>query len=449
MKKIAIVYATYDGVVNSMCGVGVISRAFISCFEDVRRFFLKKNIDLALHLITPKLVPAALGYSQDILNESQKVTARTKGDIHYIINGTNGIEQFGNVDNWSIFSAAAANTTLEIAQRYDETLVYCVDPPYMYTSHYIDLQKGAYQNEKITSVLVLHSDVLCHHPEEPDMRRLAWEASSIKYACLKDSIRFARTSEYLMRHLSENYGIQQEKIISLQSGIDMNNKRYKPVQREEIVRKLKEYNIPLNKDLVFSVGRAVTYKGFDLLIQACGRLRKPAHLVFVAAPAQFPPANVYELQKLIKKYKVDCTPIFHLEFDLPSKICQWENTKIVAQLSRHEPFGLLPEEVRLWAKQKGPVILTSDVEGYVEQIEDGEDGFKVDIGNIATISEKIDYILSLPNDTITDIKKKGLARLLRDYDYRISIFKSILELLEIKDLKVQDFKNSLNYENLH
>ncbi len=421
-----------------MCGVGVISKTFIDCFEEVRRVFKDIKVDLSLHLITQALTDDALGYDENILKSSIKITRKSGGDVHFILNGSNGIEQFGNVDNWNVVSCNAGSKALEISQKYDEAIVIAVDTPFMYTPYYIDIQKKAYLNSNITSVLTLHSDVLSHHPEDPDIKRLAWESSAIKYACLKDSIKIAKTSKFLADHLSKHYMISSDKLLNLQSGINPKSPRYKSWKRRDILKKLDSYKIPLDKDLIFSVGRAVSYKGFDILIKAYAELKtKNSHLVFIASPYKTAPSNVEELKVLIEELGIECTPIFNLDLDLPQAICQWENTKIVAQLSRHEPFGLVPEEVRLWSGDKGPVILTSYCEGYIEQISDGVDGFTVDISEVNSVSKKIDDILSTESSKLKKIKQAGLKRALRDYDYKGSMINLIADVLKVKSKVLQ------------
>jgi hypothetical protein len=97
------------------------------------------------------------------------------------------------------------------------------------------------------------------------------------------------------------------------------------------------YNIPLDKKLIFSVGRAVEYKGFDLLLEVF-KNQEDASCVR-SFTLQNRSIFVEELEKIIK-IKLNCTPIFACDFQLPRYICQWHNTKIIAQLSRCEPFDL-------------------------------------------------------------------------------------------------------------
>lgn len=430
MKKVAAVYITYDGLVNTMCGVGVISRFFVNSFKGVRdKLYDEQGVQVDLHLISIALKNGALGYSNKVKKASIQTARMCGGQLHLIVNGTDGTEQFGKVENWKLASAAAANKSMEISTTYDKTIVFCVDIPFMYVPHYIEQQKEAFGAINIESIIVLHSDVLSHEAENPNIERLSWEASAIKYGCLRPSIKFAKTSNFLMNHLIKHYSINKHQIVPLQSGIDLEDSKYKYIDQKKIKKVLETRGIPTNKDLIFSVGRAVPYKGFEQLIEACSKIKHDAHLVFIASPYKFAPSNIEHLKELIKQYKISCTPIYQLDMDLPRFICQWKRTIICAQLSLHEPFGLVPEEVRIWAKNGGPVILTSGREGFVEQITDGIDGFSIKSRDANKIAERIDYIFDLSKKEIARIRQRGYFKAINEYNYQESIYNCLKSIL--------------------
>lgn len=443
MKKIAIIYCSYDGILNSYCGIGTVTQAFINSFTSVKNFFLQKQISLHLHLITPALVQESLGYDRSIENFSTRMANESGGGLHLIINGSDGLIPYGNHKNWQVVSHTCATKSLEIATNYDSTIVYCVDTPFMHTARLAGQQKKAFGVDNLKFIISLHSDALIHEPNDPSVERLSWEASAIKTAILNPNIFFASTSEFLKSHLAKEYGVTDDKFVPLQTGIYPPSPRYEAVTKEKIIRGLKTYNIPLNKNLIFSVGRAVQYKGFDLLIKAVASLKNNPHLVFIASPYKTEDSNVAELKLLLKKTKISSTPIFKLDFELPKLICQWENTKVVAQLSSCEPFGLIPEEVRLWTKNNGPVILASERDGYIEQITDGRDGFLINIDSFNKIGQKIDTILNLSTEKLAKVRKAGYKRALQQYDYRVSVFKSLNQLLNNNQFSLKEFKGTL------
>lgn len=443
MKKVAIIYSSYDGIINSYCGVGMVTQAFIESFSSIRNYYLQNEIDLQLHLVTPALLSNSLGFNSEFKDFSLQQAQSSNGSLHFITNDTDGSIPYGNRNNWQAISHTCASKILEIAAKYDQTIAYCVDTPFMHTPQLADQQKRAFDSKNIQFIITLHSDALIHEPNNPSIDRLAWEAAAIKNAIINPNIYFASTSVFLQQHLKKEYAVPSNKFLKLQTGVYPPSPRYKSVDKGIITQALQKYHIPLDRDLIFSVGRAVPYKGFDLLINAVAKSKKKPHLVFIASPYKKEDSNVNELQKLLVRTGISATPIFQLDFDLPKKICQWEKTKIVAQLSSYEPFGLVPEEVRLWAGNKGPVILASNRDGHKEQITDGVDGFLVNIDRTEDISQKIDDVLSLPAQILLEVRKLGFQRAMRYYDYRLSVFNSLNQLLTQGKLNPESFKQTL------
>ncbi len=446
MKKIAVVLTTYDGIVNSYCGIGTSCRSFVSAFPTIKDYFEKQGIKLSLHLITPALSKESLGYSEEIKSESVKLAKLCGGSVHYILNNTDGMVPYGNIENWKVASSSAASMVLDISENYDETIAFFVDTPFMQAPLLIEKQINAFNNKNITSVLFLESDVLIHEPENPNKERLEWESNSIKILSKSKTTKFADIGTFMTDHLKSVYGLKNENFVPLTLGINPQQDRFREYSEEEIKLVLEKYNIPQDKDIIFSVGRAVDYKGFDILIKSFSQIKSDAHLVFVASPYKTEMSCVNELSELIKETKISCTPVFDCDFYLPSVICQWKRTKIVAQLARYEPFGLVPEEARIWGKNGGPVVLASNRDGFIEQITDDKDGFLIDIEDDKKIAEKMDYILQMDKTKFEDVRKLGFKTFQEKYDFRVSLFKCVNSLTDTKsDKDAHNFISSLTY----
>ncbi len=446
MKKIAVILVTYDGIVNSYCGIGTSCRSFVYSFPTVKEYFNDLGIELNLHLITPALVKESLGYSEDIKNESVKIATLCGGSVHYILNDTDGMVPYGSIENWKAASSSAATMTVNIAEGYDETVAFFVDTPFMHSPLLIEKQIEALNAKKITSVLFLESDVLIHEPNNPNKERLEWESKSISTLAKSDTTKFADIGSFMTNHLKTFYKLDDNNFVPLKLGINPKQERFSLLTQSQIKKVLMKYNIPLDKDLVFSVGRAVDYKGFDILIKAFSQIKSDAHLVFVASPYKTEMSCVNELSKLIKETGISCTPVFDCDFYLPSVISQWKRTKIVAQLARYEPFGLVPEEVRIWAKNQGPVILASKRDGFLEQITDDKDGFLVDIEDTQVVAEKMDYILQLNKKDFENVRKLGFKTFQEKYDFRVSLLKCLSTVTQKLDsINIKNYISKLTY----
>jgi glycosyltransferase involved in cell wall biosynthesis len=86
--------------------------------------------------------------------------------------------------------------------------------------------------------------------------------------------------------------------------------------------------------------------------------------------------------------------------------------------SRQETFSNIPLEVALWARQRGPVVVTSRVGGFVDQIDDGINGFFIDITSCQNMAQTIQHVLELPETDHTMIRQQAYQRVVQRYDFR-------------------------------
>ena len=107
-------------------------------------------------------------------------------------------------------------------------------------------------------------------------------------------------------------------------------------------------------------------------------MRQRCHFVLISVPYindDYP--ALYD--RLIATHQIAATHIKFFTRDLPRALCQWPRTRMVAVPSQQETFSNIPLEVALWARHAGPVVVASRVGGFVDQIEDGVNGFFLDI----------------------------------------------------------------------
>lgn len=424
--KSAIVYVTYDGAVNSASGVGVVSRYFVDSMPEVASLIEDKfTSSLDFHVIAINLSEAADGYDEKIAQKTADVCNSLRGELHLIDNGLNGEKGYGSIDNWRIACENASEVINQISNDYEHITVYLVDTPFMCLPYYFKSNKSHGK----TFIIVPHSDTYSHFPDAIDDTRLAWERKSMRAVTNFENIYLAKTSGFLLRTLQTHHTIPTEKIVPLQTGLVPSSNRFTSADEVEIAKALNSRGIPLNRQLIFSVGRGVSYKGYTDLIESFSLLlpKYPdLHLVFIAPPHKNEVGITPELKDLIneKGITTHCTAIFELDMELPRLICQWKRTRIVAQLSHREPFGLVPEEVRLWAKERGPVVVASHLDGFIEQLTNGEDGFLVQPDDHSSVAATFANILDLPETELDRIRYNGLKRVLKDYDYTKEILKS-------------------------
>jgi glycosyltransferase involved in cell wall biosynthesis len=198
---------------------------------------------------------------------------------------------------------------------------------------------------------------------------------------------------------------------------------FNKLSRNKILSVLNKYNIPINKDIIFAFGRAAWVKGFDILLERLSSIHNKVHLVLVTAPFE---DKTNEYEKIIKRTNLRCILITQFTRELPIALSQYKRCKIVVCPSRDEPFSNIPLEVSLWANSQGPVMLTSNVGGFMEQIDNEKNGFIFDINSHEDLTKKIEFILQLSEEKLNSIRSSAYNKVVRERDF----FKNFRLLLD-------------------
>jgi glycosyltransferase involved in cell wall biosynthesis len=85
--------------------------------------------------------------------------------------------------------------------------------------------------------------------------------------------------------------------------------------------------------------------------------------------------------------------------------------------SRQETFSNIPLEAALWAREGGPVVVTSTAGGFVDQIEPGQTGFVVDIASCQEMARTLRQVLNLSDEAHATIRQQAYRRVVESYDF--------------------------------
>lgn len=428
MKKIAIVYMAHDGFTSLYTGVGTVARDFLLSFpqvcENLHRDF--KNLDFGLFVTTIKYNSACFGYSEDVKRITEEFVNKYK-NIHLVelINGSAGTKSYGSTDLWknACISAATFLYSLIELKDYDKIIVICVDTPFGQVANYFFDQ---YSYKNIEFVWLPQSTVLIHKIDSGLGKslqhnnyieeRFAWEKAIIDLAKRNKQVKIGFIGEYMKKHLLTEYKAQKNSLISIQNSLFFNRLKENVIAQEKIPFILKSLGVPLDRPLLFSFGRAEPYKGLDLVVKNSFKLieGKNYFVLILASPYFMDDPYVAELNELVKNRQRDIKIIYGLDFLTPHYIMQWRNTKILALLSRAEPFGLIPTESRFYRNSKLSLI-TSDLGGYQEQVVEGVDGFKTKLDD-KSINLKFGEVANLGVKQKAKMTKNGHDRVIKDYN---------------------------------
>ncbi len=144
-------------------------------------------------------------------------------------------------------------------------------------------------------------------------------------------------------------------------------------------------------------------------------INKEIHFVLVSVPFEIDPQ---EYEKVIKKSGVSYTLITEFTRTLPPALCQHEKCRILVCPSRGEPFSNIPMEAAVWGKDGGAIVLASDVDGFLEQISDGKNGFHFRCGDAKSLGKKINEILDLSQGKLTQIRRNAYRKVVKERGFK-------------------------------
>ncbi len=403
MKK-GIVFLTYDGYYNYTTGIGTQTKIFLRGLQEFHGNFEIEFGSFEVNLIVPKYDCSSNGFNRFDIDWANKVIRKTGGDVYTcdsVIDkpGTN----FWSTNNWMRICNSSAELIERLSCKYQSIIVLAIDPPFMHVPRLVEMGKEKLK-PVINHVILLYTSSFIHDSRRISFEKLGWEYSGLASSRLFNRIRVGEVGQFMKKHLIECYGVKPDTFVPYFSSIVFEDEKFKPLSNEDVSSILQRNRIPLNKPIIFAFGRAAREKGFDILIESLTHISIDAHLVLITTPFEISPEKY---KKLLAKLSIGYSHISRFSSDLPRALCQHAQCKLVVCPSRNEPLSNIPFEVSVWAQKRGPVILTSNVDGYIEQVEHGETGFLFDIKSRKDLTTKILNILSLPDEHLAQIRLRA------------------------------------------
>ncbi len=411
--KNGIFFLTFDGYYNFTSGIGTQTKTFLRGIEFHYEKYAEKYGDFEINLIVPTFDNTVYGFDQEHIDYANTIINKFGGSIYTCASvlDKDGAD-FWTVTNWEKMSTSAAEIILKESKKYKKCIVITIDPPFLHTPRYIYEQSKT--EVSIQCVIMLYTSSYIHD-QKLSYERLGWEYSGLASVREYKKIKIGNVCEYMHDHLLKFYAAEPSSFVPYPSSLTLEDIDFTKLDQPKILKILNKYQIPLDKDIIFSFGRSAWVKGFDILLKSLSHIKNRLYLVLVVT--QFEDSRISEYQKLIQEGGIECTLITEFTRELPKTLCQYERCKIVVCPSRNEPFSNIPLEVGLWAKDKGPVILASNIGGFMEQINDGENGFKFNINDQEDLTKKIELILGISEDRLRSIRLDAYNKVKKERDF--------------------------------
>ncbi|MBU4502364.1 MAG: glycosyltransferase [Nanoarchaeota archaeon] len=433
-KNIAVVYFSHDGISSLYTGVGTSGRDICLSMQEIRRSLNSSGYDVIFFPGTIRYTKEFHGYSLEVRDLVSKIAQTFGTEIIEVENGSGGTLSYGNVNYWIEASKNAAKEIDNISAAHDYVIALSSDTPFAGVA-----QRTTANN--ITHVWIPRSTAKIHsdfklREEDGSMgefmeTRVAWEDSAIKHANDNSNAYIGYIGEFVKNHLVSEYAVKEEALIEMRIGLYYPRlDTYKKAQGE-IKAKLIEKSIPINKNLLVSFARTEHYKGLDLVLKLGGYLEEKYNLVTVilTVPYSMDDPYIRTLENIREAYTKDAQILYGHDFITPHYLMQWENTRIIAVLSRQEPTGLVPNECRYY-KNPNAQLLISNKDGLPERVTDGVDGFICDIDNMENIKEKAEEVVRLSKEKKEQICTNGYQTVTERYDLPTNMENMLKTLLD-------------------
>ena len=425
----AIFYLTFNGIFNNTNGLGTQTKLLLDGFDFFKKEFEKDYGDIKLNIITPKYNKNFPSYSSYDDKYSKNKIKKVGGKI-FICKNSKEIKNFWTTNYWHTLSKEASEIIRKEARKYSEVLVVCIDMPFLQTPIYF--YKSDPKIDNIKWILCPYSSSYIHDKDCLNQKRIEWENVSLSYVKSNKNVYVAKVCNFLKEHFVKNYGIPSNRFISYESSLFLQSNDFNKLSEKQIKNILLKYKIPLDKKIIFSFGRAVWIKGLDILINSIPYIKEKIHIVIIAVSPPGEKSEYKNYKKILNSQKSSFTLIPNFSRLLPQALCQWNNTKVVVCPSRGEPFSNIPLEVSIWAKDKGPIVLTSNIEGYLEQIINSHNGYLFNVDSSKDLADKINYILSIQDSKLKDIKQKAYKKVIKERDFFKNFMKTLKEIWAFK-----------------
>ncbi|WP_310728626.1 glycosyltransferase family 4 protein [Streptomyces sp. N2A] len=419
-KKLGIIICAHDGISSIYGGVGAATDAYFESIAQLQRE-LHAEYEIRAWAITPRIADSNAGFSRAQLQKIRHICQETGGDVLECCHVSDGVDQYGDARNWAVTSPTAALLAYQVLKEYkpDDAVVIAECTPFAKTPTI--LRRHVDFDINLHAVWLPHSTTLIEERGRYSTARLNFELNAVRSINAAPGLFVGYIGSYMRDHLERDYGVQPTKLTPMLNGIA--EKAVPVYPQDEIRSALLQRSIPVDKSIIFSFGRGMPYKGFDIFMRAARELDElDCHFVLQAAVPSMDFPIVADLKEL---QNPNITLLFDLDFALPRQLMQWDKTELVAVLSRVDAQSLVPMEVRSYGKA---LILVSNRDGLPQQVHDGQDGFVTDL-QVDEVARTMREILRLPRARKAEIAAAGARLVQEKYDISKNFTAAIVQLL--------------------
>ncbi len=223
------------------------------------------------------------------------------------------------------------------------------------------------------------------------------------------------TAEILYRSYSENFSLDENRLINIPLGIDPDY--FSPVEKDSEL--IKTLGISKDELVVGILGRLSPVKGHRYFIQAAVEVLKSFQSVKFLIAGEDAQVKAYRLKKLVREMGVSDKFIFIGRTEDSRKIISLMDIAVVASAGSETVCRVALEYMAL-----GKPVVGTDINGIPEVVKDGINGLIVKPKNIRNMT---DAILELLKDKTKRESYGKAGRVLTENEFSLNNFARITE----------------------
>ncbi|MEE2996116.1 MAG: glycosyltransferase family 4 protein [Pseudomonadota bacterium] len=225
-------------------------------------------------------------------------------------------------------------------------------------------------------------------------------------AIMAQGDRVIAISEFIARHVSEVYGVPENRIRIIPRGVDMAEFNPNAVSAERMIQLSQAWRLPDEAPVVMLPGRLTRWKGHSVLIEAARRLERPDVRVLMVGDSQGRTNYRAELKAQIGRVGVE--GIIHLTGPCRDMAAAYMLANVVVSASTDpEAFGRVAAE----AQAMGRPVIASDHGGARETVIESETGWLVPPGDADALAQALRTALAMTSDEREKVARRAIAHI--------------------------------------
>ncbi len=217
-------------------------------------------------------------------------------------------------------------------------------------------------------------------------------------------------SEFIGRHVAEQYDVPEDRIRVIPRGIDLDAFNPEAVSAERMIQLAQAWRLPDDAPVVMLPGRLTRWKGQSVLIEAARRLARPDVRVLLVGDDQGRTGYREELESQIGR--IGAEGIIHLTGPCRDMAAAYMLADVVVSASTDpEAFGRVAAE----AHAMGRPVIASDHGGARETVIAGETGWLVSPGDADALAQTLRTALTMTGEERETVARRAIAHIRDNY----------------------------------